>query len=203
MKVVEVFADVACPFTHVGLRRFAASRRQAGGAGPVLRVRAWPLELVNGKALDGPSLVPKIEALRADVAADLFVGFNPDRFPMTTLPAMAAEAAAYRRGLDVGERFSFAVRSALFEEGLDVSDQGVLRALCEMHEVPEPTEEDRSAVDQDLLDGKERGVAGSPHSFTADGDFFCPSLRIEHHGDDYEVSFDPIRFQKFLAAALS
>jgi hypothetical protein len=27
--IVEVFADVACPFTHVGLRRFAASSPDA------------------------------------------------------------------------------------------------------------------------------------------------------------------------------
>ena len=154
MKLVEVFADVACPFTHVGLRRFAAYRGQRGRTEPLLRVRAWPLELVNEKALDGPSLVAKIEALRADVAPDLFVSFDQDRFPATTLPAMAAEAAAYRQWAD-------------------------------------------------LTEGQARGVAGSPHFLTADGNFFCPSLRIDHDGDGYAVSFDPIGFQRFVSAAFA
>ena len=201
MKVLEVFADVACPFTHAGLRRFEAYRQQHGKTEPVLRVRAWPLELVNGEALDGPSLVPKIEALRADVAPDLFAGFDEHHFPATTLPALAAEAAAYRQGLGVGERFSLAVRHALFEDGLDVSDPDVLRSLREAHGVLEPTRADRTAVRNDFTEGKRRDVSGSPHFFTADGDFFCPSLEIEHDDDGYEVSFDIAGFQRFVAAA--
>ena len=200
MYVLEVFADVACPFAHAGFRRFQSYRHEQRATEPVLRVRAWPLELVNGKALDGPSLTPKIAALQADVATDLFAGFDEDRFPTTALPAMAAEAAAYRHGLLVGERFSLAVRHALFEDGLDVSDPTVLRVLRDAHGVPEPTETDRTAVRDDLADGKRRHVVGSPHFFTADGEFFCPSLEIEHDDDGYEVSFDAAGFQQFVAA---
>jgi predicted DsbA family dithiol-disulfide isomerase len=201
MDVVEVFADVGCPFTHVGLNRFRAYRQQRGRTDPILRVRAWPLELVNRKALDGRSLAPKVEALRAGVASDLFVGFNSDRFPASTLPAMAAEAAAYRQDLQIGERFSFAIRHALFEDGLDVSDDDVLQDLRRAHSIPPPREDDRSAVQDDFAEGKGRGVAGSPHFFTADGDFFCPSLHIEHDDDGYEASFDPVGFERFVTAA--
>ncbi len=197
---VEVFADIACPFTHVGLHRFRAYRSQQGKVEPILRVRAWPLELVNGTALDGPSLRPKIEALRAGVAPDLFIGFDEHRFPTTTLPAMAAEVAAYRRGPEVGERFSLAVRHALFEEGLDVSDEEVLRVICQSLHTPEPTESDQAAVQHDFADGKLRGVAGSPHFFTADGDFFCPSLRISHGAEGYDVAFDRDGFERFVTA---
>ena len=203
MKVVEVFADVACPFTHIGLRTFRTYRQQRGTTEPTLRVRAWPLELVNGQALDGPSLTPKIEALRTRVAAGLFAGFNEKHFPATTLPAMAAEAAAYRFDLQIGEQFSLAVRHALFEDGLDVSDENVLRGLRRTLRVPQPDETDRSAVHNDLAEGKRRGVAGSPHFFTAEGDFFCPALAIEHHDDGYEVSFDPVAFERFVAAAFN
>src|SRR5206468_3084962 len=49
--VIEVFADVRCPFTHVGLTRFVARRHELGRREPRLRVRAWPLELVNGEPL--------------------------------------------------------------------------------------------------------------------------------------------------------
>ncbi|MEY2462530.1 MAG: hypothetical protein QOH64_668 [Acidimicrobiaceae bacterium] len=200
MMVLEVFADVSCPFAHAGLRRFQSYRQELHRTEPVLRVRAWPLELVNGKALDGPSLTPKIAALRADVATDLFVGFDEHRFPTTALPAMAAEAAAYRQGVQIGERFSFAVRDALFESALDVSDANVLKMLRDDLGVHEPTESDRTAVCNDLAEGKRRKVAGSPHFFTDDGEFYCPSLDIEHDDDGYDVSFDAVGFQRFVAA---
>ena len=52
MPVIEVFADVACPFTHIGLRRLVEQRAALGRDDVTLLVRAWPLELVNGKPLD-------------------------------------------------------------------------------------------------------------------------------------------------------
>ena len=71
---VEVFAEVACPFTHVGLRRFVAERA-AGGAARPLVVRAWPLEWVNGHPLDAHHVRAEIDALRETVAPELFAGF--------------------------------------------------------------------------------------------------------------------------------
>jgi predicted DsbA family dithiol-disulfide isomerase len=202
MKVLEVFADVACPFAHVGLHGFTSYRQRRGMTEPILRVRAWPLELVHERPFDGPSLTPKIEALRAGVAPDLFAKFDEHGFPTTTLPAMAAEASAYGQGLEVGERFSLAIRHALFDEGLDVSDEAVLRELCRANGVPERRAKDWSAVQDDLAEGRRRDVAGSPHFFTADADFFCPSLDIEHDGDDYKVTFDQVGFERFVIAAL-
>ena len=52
MRTVEVFADVLCPFTHVGLHTLIDRRGERGLAEPLLRIRAWPLELVNGAPLD-------------------------------------------------------------------------------------------------------------------------------------------------------
>jgi predicted DsbA family dithiol-disulfide isomerase len=203
MDVVEVFADVACPFTYVGVHRLIKYREQLNKTEPVLRFRAWPLELVNGVPLAGPALAPKIEALRRGVAPDLFAGFPETRFPSTSLPAMAAEAAAYRQGLEVGERFSVAVRRALFEDGLDISDERVLRDLRHLLGVPHPSETDRCSVEADLAEGERRGVAGSPHFFTAAGDFFCPSLDIERDRDGYEVTFDPDGFNRFVAVVFA
>jgi hypothetical protein len=48
-RLVEVFADVGCPFAHVGLRRFVERRDELGRDDVVLWVRAWPLELVNAR----------------------------------------------------------------------------------------------------------------------------------------------------------
>ncbi len=203
MQTLEVFADVACPFAHAGLARFAAFRDGRGLTVPVLRVRAWPLELVNGARFDGAALVSKVDALRAEVATDRFGGFDPGAFPATSLPALIAEAAAYRGGNEVGETFSLRLRQALFDDGEDVSDPEVLGRLRDACDVGEPTAADEAAVHSDLADGQRRGVEGSPHFFTPDGDFFCPSLRIEHDESGYDVSFDAAGFEKFIAAVFA
>lgn len=202
MRTIEVFADVMCPFAYVGLHSFDVRRRDLGVDTPILWVRAWPLEVVNGKPHDGHHLAGEIAALRRDVVPHLFTGFRADGFPATTRPALAATAAAYREGPEAGERFALAVRRALFEEGRDVSDAAVLAALAEQLGVPTATADDDASVDADLAEGKERGVSGSPHWFTGHGDFFCPSLEIHHEGEEWDVHFDREGFDRFLTAAL-
>jgi predicted DsbA family dithiol-disulfide isomerase len=204
METLEVFADVACPFTHVGLRRFVALREELGRSGPVLRVRAWPLEHVNGAALAGSTLAPKVAALRAGVAPDLFTAFDPATFPATSLPALAAEAAAYRAGPQVGQAFSLAVRTALFEQGDDVADPEVLDRLRDATGAPPVTPADEEQVRVDHEEGKARGVQGSPHFFAPDGSgFFCPSLDIGHEGDRLTVAYDEDGFRRFAAVVFS
>jgi 2-hydroxychromene-2-carboxylate isomerase len=199
MQMLEVFAEIACPFAHAGLARFHAFREERGLAEPALRVRAWPLELVNDEPFDGATVTPKVEALRTDVATDRFGGFDPDRFPATSLPALISEAAAYRTGADVGERFSLAVRAALFDDGEDVSNPDVLRRIRATCGVDDPTSDDEAAVHADYAEGQRRGVVGSPHFFTYDGSFFCPSLQIEHDDTGYDISFDRAGFERFVA----
>lgn len=203
MQQIEVFADVACPFAHAGLRRFTAYRRNRGGTGPALRVRAWPLERVNGKPHAGHHLAPEIEALRSAAAPDLFTGFEADGFPTTTLATLAAEAAAYRAGPQHGEAFSLAVRDALWEHGLDVADPHVLHHLAGELDVPAATRADEEAVQADLVEGRQRGVTGSPHFFTEQGDFFCPTLDISKNGAQMEVSFDEDGFRNFVTAVFA
>ena len=79
MALVEVFADVACPFTHVGLRRLVARRAALGRDDVVLRVRAWPLELVNGRPLAADAVAEEVVELTASVA--------PGSSPASTPPA--------------------------------------------------------------------------------------------------------------------
>jgi predicted DsbA family dithiol-disulfide isomerase len=202
-ETIEVFADVGCPFAYAGLCRFRAKRAELGMAAPLLRVRAWPLEIVNGSAFDGPSVAPKVAALRADVAPDRFTGFDPDRYPTTTLPALALEAAAQRVDARTAEATSFALREAVFEHGRDIADGDVLDELRRGLGVPAVTEADRAAVLRDLDDGRRRGVVGSPHYFTSRGDFFCPSLEIRHDDSGYHVTFTPEDFDRFIDAAFA
>ena len=88
--VIEVFADIWCPFAHVGLRRLRTLREHAEMPEFLVHVRAWPLELVNGRPLDPVTTAHHVAELRAQVAPECFAHFDPDRFPTTTLPRPGA-----------------------------------------------------------------------------------------------------------------
>jgi predicted DsbA family dithiol-disulfide isomerase len=197
--VLEVFADVTCPFTHVGFHRLAAARAARGRVDPVLVVRAWPLEWVNGAAFEGSVVATKVAALRGSVAPDLFAGFDPAHFPRTSIPALAFSAAAARVDPRLGERAALAVRHALFEEGRDVADPAVLDALAAELAVPPVTADDVEQVRRDYDDGRARGVQGSPQFFTHGRGWFCPTLDIRKVGDLLEIEFDAEAFESFVA----
>ena len=181
MATVEVFADILCPFTHVGLHTLIDRREQRGQDVPRLRIRAWPLELINGKPLEAHHVETEIVALRGSVRPDLFSGFRTETFPTTTMTAFALTAAADRTGDPaISEAVGMALRDALFEQGLDIGRPEVVAAIAERFGL-EPLDHDATvaAVEADWAEGKERGVIGSPHFFTAvGGSWFCPALAI-------------------------
>jgi predicted DsbA family dithiol-disulfide isomerase len=200
MRVVEVFADVWCPFTHVGLRRILARRRALGRDDIAFRIRAWPLELQNGEPLDADFVGEEIEALRAQVAGDLFAGFDRDAFPGSTLPALELAAAAYEHSVQQGEAVSLALRDALFEEGRNIASDDVLTRIAGAAHVTRGDDEHRrTAVLDDWAEGKRQGVIGSPHFFVGDDSFFCPSLAITRDDNGHlRVAFDAESFEAFL-----
>lgn len=203
MTSLEVYADIWCPFTHVGLRAFAAQRRAAGRTDVVLRVRPWPLELVNGAPMDVDSAMAHIEDLRTQVAPGLFARVVRDRFPSSTLEALALVEHAYVIDSGTGERLSFALRDALFEEGLDISDPSVLRRIATTLGVGSADDADRRAVVDSWHRGVDRGVLGSPHFFCGDRDIFCPTLEISHGpGHGASIRRDTTRLAEFLDSCL-
>jgi 2-hydroxychromene-2-carboxylate isomerase len=197
VQLVEVFADVVCPFTHVGLRRLFALRQQMQRGDVAIRVRAWPLELVNGEPVPREVLVEEVTDLRRTVAPDLFTAFTPDLFPMTSLPALALAASAYKIDMHRGEEVSFELRQALFEEGRNLTDPAELLRIGQL-----ATEGDIRAGDADVqadyAEGRDRGVVGSPHFFVGDDDFFCPTLAIERVDGHLSISFDAAGFNEFI-----
>jgi 2-hydroxychromene-2-carboxylate isomerase len=203
VDVVEVFADVCCPFTHVGLRRFVERRAALGRHEPLLVVRAWPLELVNGEPLDGDFIAEEIEALRGQVAPDLFTGFRRGFFPSTSLPALALAAGAYRVDVRTGEQVSLALRDALFERGIDIGDDRVLDAIAAIHGLDRPGEAEHAAVRSDWEDGRRRGVRGSPEFFVAGRGYFCPTLDISRVDGQLQIRPDPEALDEFLGACLA
>lgn len=181
MRSVEVFADVLCPFTHVGLHTLIDRRTERGLDEPRLRIRAWPLELINGQPLDAHHIGAEITALRASVRPDLFAGFSVDSFPRTSMAAFAVSAAAARTD-DAGliEDVGMALRDAVFEEGLDVGRPEIVAPIAARFGLtPLDADATDAAVRADWDEGRARGVIGSPHFFTSDGaDWFCPGLAI-------------------------
>lgn len=181
MRAVEVFADILCPFTHVGLHTLIDRRSERRLDEPRLRIRAWPLELINGKPLDADHVAAEIVALRASVRPDLFAGFRVEAFPQTSMTAFALTAAADRTGdPELIESVGMALRDALFEQGSDIGDPDVVAAVAQRFGLtPLDADATEAAVRADWDEGTARGVVGSPHFFTPDGgNWFCPGLAI-------------------------
>ena len=201
MREIEVFADVWCPFAHVGLRNVVAMRASESPPAPSLRIRAWPLELVNGEPLDVAKTARHIEELQAQCAPQLFAGFDPELFPRSSLPALAVAAAGYRAATEIGEAVSLALRDALFEHGRDISDPDVLADIARCQGAPTADAADHEAVRADWRAGQVRGVEGSPHFFCGEVDVFCPSLNIRNDDEGHvDVKHDLAALTAFMAA---
>ena len=200
METIEVYADVRCPFTHVGLRRLVQRRAERGG-GPRLVVHAWPLELVNGEPMDPHHIGVEVDAIRDQVAPDLFAGFTVEAFSSTSLPALALTAAAYEVSGEVGEQVALVVRDAQFEQGRDIADASVLAAIAAERGVGPVTEAHHEQVRADWATGVERGVIGSPHFIVDATGFFCPGLDIAHDDAGFHIAPDAEAFEAFVAQA--
>ena len=197
---VEVFADVTCPFAHVGLRRFVARRESFGLTGPILRVRAWPLELVNGEPLERDLVTQHVVELREQVAPDLFREFDPGVLPMSSLPALELVAAAYEISDAAGEHVSLEVRDALFERGLDVGDGDVLQRIAANEGITVDHTAAEPIVRHDYEEGRGRGVRGSPEFFLDGRGWYCPSLHIEQVDGALRIEPDLEAVEAFLTA---
>lgn len=188
---IEVFAEIACPFTHLSLRRIVARRRDLGRTDPVLRVRPWPLELVNGEPLDADHVAKEVRALREQIAPDLFAGFDAASFPATSMPAFRLAEAASAVDARTGEAVNLALREALFEQGRDVSDPAVLAEVAAAHGLEVPGDGLDDVVRQAQAEGKARGVEGSPHFFVAGTSVFCPLLDIRRDDEgEFHLTVD-------------
>lgn len=201
--VIEVFADVSCPFTHLGLRRFVARRAALGRDDVVLHVRAWPLEVVNGTPLDPAFIAEEVDDIRRQVAPEAFVGFDAGHFPATSMPALALAAAAYALDSPTGEAVSLALRHLLFEQGVDIADLNALTRLGAAHGVTTDLA-DVGSVLAEHTEGVARGVIGSPHFFTPAGGFFCPALDVHREeGGHLRITADPEGFDRFVDTCLA
>lgn len=182
MTIVEVHADITCPFAHVGLQHIARHVEAMADPADVI-VRAWPLEWVNGAPLDVDPVIVKARALTEQLGVDSFSGLSAQQWPSSTLAALNLVASAYERDTATGWAMSLRIREALFGYGADINDPAVLADLAAGSDLPAPTSDASAAVLSDYDRGKQRGVKGSPHFFIGSDDFFCPSLDLGHDDD--------------------
>jgi predicted DsbA family dithiol-disulfide isomerase len=199
MTTVEVFADITCPFTHVGLKRVIHHVAEMATPADIV-VRAWPLEWVNGTTIDVHAVVVKARALTEQLGVDDFSGLRADRWPATTIPALNLAASGYARDAATGLAVSMELRSALFERGEDVGDADVLTDIARAHDLDAPSAEPCDAIVADYEEGKRRGVKGSPHFFVGSDGFFCPALDLGHDADGHLTArFDADMLADFFA----
>lgn len=194
---LEVFADITCPFTHVGLKRVLAELDDLG-AGVELIVRSWPLEWVNGAPLDASAVTVKIAALHDQLGVGDFDGFRESSWPTTTIPALNLAAAALSVDVSTGLAVSLALRHALFEEGRDVSDPAVLESIASEFLLELPATDADPRVSADYEEGKRRGVRGSPDFWIGSEEFFCPALTLGHDDEGLVAEFDTDGLGMFL-----
>jgi hypothetical protein len=71
---LEVYADIGCPFAHVGLRAAIHERSRLGRDDVKLVIPAWPLELVNGAPLHTASMASMGAACFASAGTGLRKG---------------------------------------------------------------------------------------------------------------------------------
>jgi predicted DsbA family dithiol-disulfide isomerase len=199
MKHVEVYADITCPFTHVGLKRVMQHVGEMSEPAEVI-VRSWPLEWVNGTPLDIDAVLVKARALSEQLGVDDFDGLHADAWPSTTVPALNLVATGYACDNATGLTISLEIRAALFERGENVADPEVLASIAAAHGLPAPASEPSAAVLADYDGGRKRGVKGSPHFFVASDDFFCPALDLGHDADGHLTArFDADMLDAFFA----
>jgi predicted DsbA family dithiol-disulfide isomerase len=201
MASVEVYADIVCPFAYVGLTRLIDRRHQLGRDDVRLRIRAWPLELVNDAPVDGHFIGEEIDEIAPQVAPDLFTGFDAGQFPASSLPALALTAAAYEVDDATGEAVAMELRRQLFEHGRNVADPALLADVAERSGVA--TTGSAATVIADWAEGRSRGVVGSPHFFVGGESLFCPVLDIHRVDGALVVRVDEPAYEQFVTRCFS
>lgn len=174
-----VFADLGCPWAHVGVHRLWDARRRAGLEDRVrFDVRAFPLELVNERPTPFAGLqleVPPLSELAPDAGWELWSA-APTTWPVTMLPAMEAVEAAKEQGLEASEHLDVELRRAFFGASRCISMRPVILEVAtgcgrvDADALAEALDDGRAR--RPLLDGywsAAEAVQGSPHVFAPDG----------------------------------
>jgi predicted DsbA family dithiol-disulfide isomerase len=142
-----------------------------------LRMRAYPLELIDGESAPRDILEQEWWLAAMQEPAAVFAPHRGDDWPTTTLPAFEAAWCAGRQGEAALAEYDLRVRRAFFAEGRNIGRWDVL------HESAEETGLERQRFDRDAAGGEARAaiveearlgreryhVRGTPTLMLADG----------------------------------
>ena len=201
-SLVEVFADVRCPFAHVGLRRFMQRRHDEGRDDVGLWVRAWPLEIVNDAPLDPATVARGVDALRRGVAPELFAGFNIDTFARTSLPALRLAAAAYQDGIESGERVSWRCATPSSSTAR-TSPNPMSWATSHGGAASAPGRAASAPSSPTGVTGASAASSGRHTSTPTAANWFCPALHVGHDDERLDVALDRNGFNEFTQRCFS
>ena len=215
-RTIAIYADIACPWSHVAVHRLHRTRSRLGLEEEVLfDLRPFPLEVFNSRATPKRTLdaeVPVAGGLEPGAGWKMWDGPEYD-YPVSTLLALEAVQAAKAQGLEASAQLDRGLRTAFFAESRNVALRHVVLAVAEACELVDAgalrARLDRGSARAQVLDGAtapERGVKGSPHLFLPDGtDAHNPG--IEHHWEGEAGGFpvvdkdDPSVYEDLLARA--
>jgi len=183
MNSVVLWSDIGCPWASLAVHRLLAARsRLALDDAVVIDHRAFPLELVNGRASPKRVLDPEIAVIGAH-QPDLGwqVWQRPDaEWVVSTLLALEAVQAAKAPevgGLKASEQLDAALRRAVYVDSRYITLHTVIlevAAECEAISVAAlehalTTGRAREALFEQARESAGPGVQGSPHLFLPDG----------------------------------
>lgn len=213
---IAIYADIACPWSHVAIHRLHTTRARLGLERDVsFDLRPFPLEVFNKRATPKRTLdaeIPVAGGLEPQAGWRLWDGPEYD-YPVSTLLALEAVQAAKSQGLDASAALDRALRGAFFARSRNIALRHVVLEVAEecarvdagalRHSLDQGTS--RSAVLRSVS-APDEGVRGSPHLFLSDGtESHNPG--IEHHWEGGEGGFpvvdgdDPSVYEDLLARA--
>ncbi len=177
---IVVFADIACPWSHLAAHRLFQARARLGLEDAVVfDLRAFPLELFNEQPTPKRILdaeIPVVGALDPSAGWNMWQRQTYD-YPVTTLLALEAVQAAKDQGLKASEALDRALRVALFRDGRNISMFHEIVEVARGCDEVDPTllvKALRDGTARELVfehkeEAEEIDVEGSPHLFLPDG----------------------------------
>ena len=189
--IVEVFADVSCPFAHVGLRRFVEQRALVLTGRPrpsSPRVAARARQWLSARSPNRPRHMSRSFATKS----------HPISSPASTLdrsPNRHSRRWDWRPphiGSAIASGNGSAWRYAMLSS--KPAATSATRRYSERsrpnRESSVPTSDAVDAVIADWEEGKRRGVRGSPEFFVKGRGYFCPTLDITRVGGQLHIVRD-------------
>ncbi|HVL64448.1 MAG TPA: DsbA family protein [Actinomycetota bacterium] len=192
---IVVYADIGCPWSHAAMHRLQRARKNAGLESDLqIDVRAFPLELINGRPTPKMTLDLEVAVLGGAAPEAGWQMWNAPahEYPVTTLPALEAVEAAKEQGFEASFRLDLALRRAFFRDSRCVSMRHVIADVADSCDGV-----DVAALEAALDSGRARGalaehlqhsrggeVKGSPHLFLPDGsDVHNPGIELRWVGE--------------------